>query len=286
MLPHEPLAINCGACGSRCAGSEVSAKSAIDHSYGTFKCCTTCGSLRVIDRIDYEGLYNTRDSSNYADAGNPLFITLKQVHLWLSHRSLVKTLEPNIKILDYGCGGGELANALNRLGFLNLYSCDIQQHRPPTLDPVVRYAELTSVKDSAPFDFIFVRHVLEHIRDPVATLTELATYLRPKGRISIEVPLASSFFRTLMVRRWPGYFYPYHIHVFSEQGLQALAIRCGLVTVATEYRNPPILGVFFMSFGLSRNLARLMSLLLYPLQWGVSSLVSRSEAIRVVLGKS
>ena len=69
--------MNCGACGGVFSNDKVYVKSAIDQTTGTFGVCNFCGSLRVLDKIDYDKLYSTRESSNYPDKVG-ILVTLKQ----------------------------------------------------------------------------------------------------------------------------------------------------------------------------------------------------------------
>lgn len=56
-------------------------------------------------------------------------------------------------------------------------------------DSVRVHADLPSVpKDAGPFDVIVMFHVLEHLPDPGAFLTDVAEHLSPNGHLVIEVP--------------------------------------------------------------------------------------------------
>lgn len=280
------ITISCGACGAPCSGEQIHVNSAIDRSSGTFGVCIGCGSLRVLDRIDYKNLYATRCSSNYPGTGNRIFVYLKQWYLRKAARSLVASIAaPTARILDYGCGGGEFANAMHARGLSSVHACDMQAERPQTLSPAIRYSSISDIENTVPFDIIVMRHVLEHLESPQSILEELACQIAPKGQIIIEVPYDRSLFRRLLGRRWPGYFFPFHVHVFSEQGLRVLANRCGFVVNDVSPCNTPILGVFLMGLGFSRTFARTLSMLFYPAQCLLNQLCNRQEAIRVTLQK-
>ncbi|KXS31015.1 MAG: Methyltransferase type 11 [Candidatus Gallionella acididurans] len=277
---------NCGACGAPCSGEQTHANSVVDQSSGTFGTCISCGSLRVLDKIDYNALYSKRDSSNYPSAGNTILVNLKQWYLRRTAKSLVELIaSPSAKILDYGCGGGEFSNAIHSLGFTSVYACDMQLDRPQTLSSDVQYSGIVDIANTGLFDIIVMRHVLEHIEYPQPILQRLACQLAPGGQILIEVPNSRSLFRKLLGSRWPGYFYPFHVHVFSEQGLSALANRCGLAVKAVTQCNSPIFGVFLMGLGIKRTYARTLSIFFYPGQCILNQLTNRQEAIRITLQK-
>jgi SAM-dependent methyltransferase len=278
--------MNCGACDSPCSGSKVHVQSVMDNSMGVFGVCEGCGSLRVLDKIDYSKLYLTRDSSNYPNAENKVLVKLKQWYL----RKIAKTLllsvaKPSAKILDYGCGGGEFANAMNSLSLASIYACDMQADRPQTLNQKIKYSATDGVAKTSPYDIIVMRHVLEHIEHPQLAIKEVMQYLVPGGKLLIEVPNSNSLFRSLLGNKWPGYFFPFHIHVFSERGLRQLAEHCGMRVSSVALCDTPILGVFFMGFGVPRTFARILSMLLYPVQRLLNQLTNRQEAIRITLEK-
>ena len=67
--------------------------------------------------------------------------------------------------------------------------------------------------------------------------------------------------------------------VFSQEGLQEIAHSLGLECNFST-AEPPSGGVFFMHIGFKRNLARLMALIIYPIQILISKCFGTSEAIR------
>lgn len=92
------------------------------------------------------------------------------------------------------------------------------------------------------FDVIIVRHVVEHVPDPVAFLTTCAKTLRENGLAYIEVPnsrwsLEESFFPE---------FHADHISYFSLPSLRALLFKSGLSEIlhadaASSYMRFPFL---------------------------------------------
>jgi len=90
--------------------------------------------------------------------------------------------------LDIGCSRGYLLNATREA-----FNCGIQG-----VDENPGYAvEGIPVVDSlkllvGDFDLITMIHVLEHVTDPLETLTSLKPYLRKGGTLLIEVPSMTS----------------------------------------------------------------------------------------------
>jgi SAM-dependent methyltransferase len=95
--------------------------------------------------------------------------------------------------LDIGCSAGTLLEA-----FVNAYGC-----QPVGVEPgeayrnyaagrkLTVYPSLEALEDTgeAPFDFISLAHVLEHLPDPVQSLAGLREkWLVPQGHLLVEVP--------------------------------------------------------------------------------------------------
>jgi len=104
------------------------------------------------------------------------------------------------KILDFGCGFGQLIGALSKQGFTNLKGVDISSDAVNEAQkrglPVFL---ITSIQDFAKgdekFDVIFMSHVLEHFpkEEVIPTLKLIKeNLLLPNGRLFIQVPNAQS----------------------------------------------------------------------------------------------
>jgi 2-polyprenyl-3-methyl-5-hydroxy-6-metoxy-1,4-benzoquinol methylase len=148
-------------------------------------------------------------------------------------RWLEPSLRPGSRILDVGCGAGELVYVLRAAGF------DARGLEPD--ERYARYAgetlgvpvEVSPVGEvlpaGAPFDVITLFHALEHVGDPVATIASLAAALQPSGLLVIEVPNVEA------VCQAPGHRFHYaHLFSFSQGTLAALAARAGLSCVRME----------------------------------------------------
>lgn len=102
----------------------------------------------------------------------------------------------NKSLLDFGCGAGGL---LHLLRDKCSYSAGIELDR--TLNSLLNkegvscYYNLDEITEK--FDYITLFHVLEHLKDPLAILEEMKTYLNPGGKIIIEIPNADDALLTL-----------------------------------------------------------------------------------------
>lgn len=80
------------------------------------------------------------------------------------------------------------------------------------------------------FDFVMMRHVLEHFLDPVAVLNKVHHVLKPDGIVYIAVPNAKKPTKRLE----SFYFRAVHVSYFSTQSLKNIFIRTGLKDVLMQ----------------------------------------------------
>jgi len=269
----------CKACGHVAAN----AQSKPVHSFvpafrGSFFTCPECGSESVDGEVDYDKLYASRDSSNYPTT-NGLLVALKKALLRRTAAGILRGRDPDGSVLDFGCGGGELANSIHAIGFSRVFAADVQPARPATLDAGVTYLGVHALAEHGPFDMVILRHVIEHLERPAEVLAGIREQLSPQGVMIVEFPSAASIWKRLMGQRWTGYFFPYHTMVLSDVGACSIFEQARLNVRAKRLAEPPIFGVFLMSLGMPRPAARICSGLLFPLQALVSKLTGSSEAL-------
>src|SRR5262249_42271987 len=77
-------------------------------------------------------------------------------------------------------------------------------------------------------DFIHVSHVIEHVRDPLATLRRVAALLKPDGTLYVATPNVESYGRRRCGEYWLGWDPPRHLFVFTPETLRHAAERAGL----------------------------------------------------------
>jgi trans-aconitate 2-methyltransferase len=105
---------------------------------------------------------------------------------------------PDMRILDLGCGTGELTRELHEtlaaretIGVDNSETM-LAKAKAGGLKPAstlgFRLGDIESFADDQPFDLIFSNAALHWVRDHHATLTRFAVFLARNGQIAIQMP--------------------------------------------------------------------------------------------------
>lgn len=144
---------------------------------------------------------------------------------------------PAGRLLDVGCGSGDVLLALRRWGWS---VCGVEPDpaaaaaaRAQGLD--VRTGFVTDLPaDGGPFDAVVLSHVIEHVADPVGTLAACGRVLRPGGRLYVVTPNAGSDGAGLFGPAWRGWEVPRHFQVFTAGGLRDVIAAAGLCPVSVR----------------------------------------------------
>ena len=139
-------------------------------------------------------------------------------------RESVTTPPRGAKVLDFGCGNGELLDALQECGW------DTWGIETAVDDSFPRHHRLDAVPDTPVFDLIVANHVLEHVTDPLGLLRQFARAGRIGGYLLVGVPR----FDTLPIHRDYKYVINGRAHVtaYTWPCLQNLLARAGWKPVA------------------------------------------------------
>lgn len=114
-----------------------------------------------------------------------------------SHGRILRLAEMwprGFRILEIGTASGYLGRELRRRGFIEVVGLDADPSFAETATPHYRdYFVIDLEQSSLPdrlkdFDVLICADVLEHLRDPQATLRALTRRVKPGGRIVVSVP--------------------------------------------------------------------------------------------------
>ena len=79
----------------------------------------------------------------------------------------------------------------------------------------------------ASFHIITLWHVLEHVHDVHAYLSQIAKLLQPNGKLVIAVPNYTSADASAYGANWAAYDVPRHLYHFSPAAMRTLLLRHG-----------------------------------------------------------
>ncbi|HVA53259.1 MAG TPA: class I SAM-dependent methyltransferase [Acidimicrobiales bacterium] len=180
-----------------------------------------------------------------------------------SHALMLQMVGFNKRVLEAGCASGHVSEMLNAQG------CTVVgiESDPTVVEPAMPWLERVVVRDldddalwdelkGEQFDAILFGDVLEHLKDPLATLTNSLRHLLPAGIVVISVPnIAHADVKiALMNGTFPytesGLLDQTHIYFFTKDSLVDLVKKAGLVV--TEVRRV-IVPVFGTEIGARRD---------------------------------
>lgn len=231
-LPDAPLADAFAPC-PLCNERRAKARFAIEGCASRLVVCPCCGLGRLDPLPSDDELTSFYPDAYYGDPGikfQPLVEALVRAVGARHIRFLSRGVPSGGQVLDVGCGRGVLLAELADRGF-EVHGVERSAAAAAGADPRARIriasdlAEVAHPADS--FDAVLIWHVLEHLRDPVASVREIHRILRPGGKLVVAVPNFSS-----LQARWAGaaWFHldlPRHVFHFSLAALRRLLVQSG-----------------------------------------------------------
>jgi SAM-dependent methyltransferase len=188
---------------------------------------------------------------------------------------------PPGRILDVGCGVGDLAAVFSRHGWRASGiepSAQAAAHaRAAGVDAVTGTLADAPWEDGS-FDAIIFNHSLEHIDDPAQAVADAARLLRPGGLLAIAVPNFGSWHRRLFGSAWFQLDLPRHLQHFDRDSLAKLIRAAGLRPVAVgaaTMRPSPLGSLQYATWGNLRYEGRGFRLL----AWALAPLLFLSDRI-------
>jgi SAM-dependent methyltransferase len=258
--PEPTAAVRCPACGADQGNPAVLLRGhdRLTGAPGEFSvvACEACGLAFTRPRLGPEDFatYYPADYSAYEPNTTARRPSLGE-RLGALHREAVVRFGPYRKVwqrppgrlLDVGCGTGDLAAVFVRHGW-----------KASGIEPseqAARHARaigvdaVTGTLADAPwaageFDAIIFNHSLEHIDDPAAAIAAAARLLRSGGLLAIAVPNFGSWHRRLFGSAWFQLDLPRHLQHFDRDSLQTLVHAAGLRTadLGAASMRPSLLG--------------------------------------------
>lgn len=231
----------CPLCGDSKARQILTTRSADLERDFTIVECVACG-LRFTDPVPndldlarlYAQDYYVQNSRRLLSRDLPRM--LFQLSVFAQRRSALMDTHSG-RILDVGCGNGDFLASLKRKGWevcgteFSDAACEIARSKGVS----VQQGNLIACgHHDGYFDAITYWHVLEHLKDPLAQLTEARRLLRDDGLLVVQVPNSDSPTFRICRGQWEPLDAPRHLQHFSKRTLTEMLERCGFVSVRTQ----------------------------------------------------
>jgi SAM-dependent methyltransferase len=199
--------------------------------------CGACGSAATHPpAADLTGFYPAGYGPYDAATGRLVGVLSAAIRWWQGRSALSRPPlaalrgEPPGRLVDVGCGRGDLAAAFVRRGWraagVEPSAAAVAAARAQGVDARVGTLPDTPLEPGA-FDAAIFHHSLEHTTDPVDDLRRVHAALRPGGRVLITVPNFDSWQRRRFRDRWYHLDLPRHRTHFTPRGLGIALERAG-----------------------------------------------------------
>jgi len=217
--------------------------------------CRGCGTLQIANIPNDLGRHypsNYYSYSSVAKSTSPFEINLRRIRTdaWLGRgvgitgRLLACAskrrpeyldwfdgmgLSTSSRILDVGCGGGQLLLKLRRDGFTNLGGIDPYLPASISHGPGLQITNHGIEAENAPQDLVMFHHSLEHMVDPFFALECARNLLSEDGHLLIRLPLSGGYAWRKYRHHWYAIDAPRHLFIPTPRAMHILADQLGLV---------------------------------------------------------
>ncbi len=175
-----------------------------------------------------------------------------------SYEFIQKKLKPNGRLLDIGCGNGRLMIMARKDGWdvqgleLSEYYAKIIEEKQGIPVIVANFLEYNPT-DGQLYGLVTLRHVLEHLPDPIIAMKKINSLLNPGGYAMMEFPnidgweaRVKRFLQKTGIKKkeYRADYKPGHCNEFCEKSFRLLAEKCGFKMIiwstysSKSYLNP------------------------------------------------
>lgn len=199
--------------------------------------CSLCGCLQIleppVDIAKYYPLYYYSFTEESASLKKQfflkrLFANYKVKKTYRKYFELLKYfkaagIKPNNKILDVGCGKGQLICELYNRGFVNVGGIDrfLPQEINHGYGVKVLKCELSDLQSKS-YDLVMMHHVLEHMEEQQKALIDCRNLLKDNGCLLIRIPIIGEAWN-IYKENWVQLDAPRHfiLHTMKSMGILA-----------------------------------------------------------------
>lgn len=200
--------------------------------------CKRCHMVITLEPPAPEQIGSYYKSENYvshSDTNKGLFFRLYHIaRRWMlgTKRRLIEQQSGKTagQLLDWGCGTGYFADAMQRAGW-QVQGIEADQDarnyaRQKFNLSVIAPQEVARLPEKR-YDCISFWHVLEHLHDLKGTLTAISRLLAPGGIVVIALPNHQSYDAWYYGRYWAAWDVPRHLWHFAPHNIERLMAANG-----------------------------------------------------------
>jgi len=150
-----------------------------------------------------------------------------------------KFCDPNgkLRLLDVGCGKGYFVKACIEKGIdaqgIDLSPTAIKQAQMMGLP--CRTGRVEDFDSDMPqFDVVTFWATIEHVPDPLETLTRMTSLVKPGGHLFLDTGVGSDWLDYLLPGVVQWYDPPRHLFVFSRKGMKCILEKAGLTVISID----------------------------------------------------
>lgn len=142
---------------------------------------------------------------------------------------------PPGRLLEVGCGAGSFLDRMRKKGW---------QVEGIDIDPIasqsvwhnygipVRTGRIEENQyEESSFDAVTMKHVIEHVHDPIRFLKDCLRVVKPGGRLVLVTPNSNSYGHNRFTSNWRGLEPPRHLYLFNENTLIDCIRKAGFTNI-------------------------------------------------------
>lgn len=214
--------------------------------------CGECGAVylnRIMDEEEIRAAYGPDyylsddkpdDAQKVRRFGGPIEFVLRSFRG--RRAGFVNRVIPPGPILDVGCGRGLMLALLKKRHSRSVAGIQLSteiaariraEHQIEIHEKPLPEAGLPE----AHFSGVTLWHVLEHVGDPIETLSTAHRILTPEGRLVLEIPNLDNPLTDSRPERWFEIDFPNHCMLYTPKSLRALLDRTGFEVERSSHFN-------------------------------------------------
>ncbi len=298
--------VHCPACGGALGVPLLKARDRLYGLPGSYSvaCCAACGTgvtLPLVEASQLQSFYPTTYGAYEPPLTGALGLASKVMQRLLAHRALhTVPLErlaefPAGRLLDVGCGGGELGSWLVGRGWTVVgvepsdEACAVARDRGVD----ARAGTLAEVElEPGTYDAVVFHHSLEHVADPALDLRRALEMLCDGGIVLVTLPNFGCWQRRCFGERWFNLDLPRHRNHFNADSLSTMLAQSGFARVETYTTSSAVglpasiqyalAGKCLFSSGLRLRIAIAICSLTTPVSWLANRLGGGGDVLHAV----